>query len=111
MIPPFPSIALIVRACLLGYRPSNSLIGTVIIGSVQLEELILQHKKEPVNLTIELFVSDEHTSYSRAIPAQKHLLCTRHFKKNNLSRVREFRTGASSPKMKRNLEEMEVYEK
>lgn len=57
--------------------------------------------------SIELFVTDEHKSYSQAIPAQKHLLCTTHFKKNKLRRVRELKGEAKSENMKRDLDELE----
>jgi len=56
---------------------------------------------------IELWVSDEHTSYPKAIRPDRHLLCTTHFKKNKLRRVRELRAEAKSESMKRDLDELE----
>ncbi|HET8669076.1 MAG TPA: hypothetical protein VFM05_00170, partial [Candidatus Saccharimonadales bacterium] len=56
---------------------------------------------------IDIFVTDEHKTYPQAIPAQKHLLCTTHFKKNKLRRVKELRAEAKSERMKQDLDELE----
>jgi hypothetical protein len=56
---------------------------------------------------IELWVTDEHTTYPRAISQDRHLLCTTHFKKNKLRRVRELRPEARSETMRRDLDELE----
>ena len=56
---------------------------------------------------IELWVSDEHRSYDQAIPPQRHLLCTAHFKKNKLRRVKELKEEVRSERMKADLEALE----
>jgi len=56
---------------------------------------------------IELWVSDEHSSYEQAIATDRHLLCTTHFKKNKLRRVNELKKEAKSEKMKQDLQELE----
>jgi hypothetical protein len=56
---------------------------------------------------IELWVSDEHKSYCQAIEPSRHLLCTTHFKKNKLRRVRELKQQARSQQMKRDLGQLE----
>src|ERR1051325_5609610 len=56
---------------------------------------------------IETWVSDEHHSYAQAIPPERHWLCTTHFKKNKLRRVRELKQQARSERMQRDLEELE----
>jgi len=56
---------------------------------------------------IETWVSDEHHSYAQAIPQERHWLCTTHFKKNKLRRVRELQQQAHSERMQRDLEELE----
>jgi len=56
---------------------------------------------------IELWVSDEHASYEQAIAVERHWLCTTHFKKNKLRRVRELKQQARSERMQRDLQELE----
>lgn len=56
---------------------------------------------------IDIFVTDEHKTYAQAIPPHKHLLCTTHFKKNKLRRVRELKAEARSERMRRDLDELE----
>lgn len=56
---------------------------------------------------IELWVTDEHKNYPQAIEQSRHLLCTTHFKKNKLRRVRELKLQARSERMRRDLEELE----
>jgi hypothetical protein len=54
------------------------------------------------------WVSDEHRSYARAIRQEQHWLCTTHFKKNKLRRVRELQRQARSRRMQRDLQELEA---
>jgi hypothetical protein len=56
---------------------------------------------------IEFWVSDEHTSYEQAIAPERHWLCTTHFKKNKLRRVKELKQQARSARMQRDLQELE----
>lgn len=56
---------------------------------------------------IQMWVSDEHHSYAQAIPQERHWLCTTHFKKNKLRRVRELKQQARSERMQRDLQELE----
>jgi propanediol dehydratase large subunit len=56
---------------------------------------------------IQLWVSDEHTSYEQAIAPERHWLCTTHFKKNKLRRVKELQQQARSERIKRDLQELE----
>ena len=56
---------------------------------------------------IERWVSDEHRSYAQAIRPERHLLCTTHFLKNKLRRVRELKQQARSEKRQRDLQELE----
>jgi hypothetical protein len=56
---------------------------------------------------VETWVSDEHASYAQAIPPERHWLCTTHFKKNKLRRVRELQQQARSERMQRDLQELE----
>ena len=56
---------------------------------------------------IELWVSDEHRSYDQAIAPDRHLLCTAHFKKAKLRRVKDLKQEVRSEKMKRDLEALE----
>lgn len=56
---------------------------------------------------IERWVSDEHKSYAQAIAQERHFLCTTHFKKNKLRRVRELQQQARSEKMQSDLQELE----
>lgn len=56
---------------------------------------------------IEVWVSDEHHSYEQAISKDRHLLCTAHFKKNKLRRVKELKEEVRSETMKRDLEALE----
>jgi len=56
---------------------------------------------------IELWVSDEHRSYNQAISQQRHLLCTAHFKKSKLRRVKQLKEEVRSERMKKDLEALE----
>lgn len=56
---------------------------------------------------IEIWVSDEHRSYDQAIAPNRHLLCTAHFKKAKLRRVKELKQEVRSEKMKQDLEALE----
>lgn len=56
---------------------------------------------------VEMWVSDEHRSYAQAIRQERHWLCTTHFKKNKLRRVRELQQQARSARMQRDLQELE----
>lgn len=56
---------------------------------------------------IELWVSDEHTSYEQAIAPERHWLCTTHFLKNKLRRIKELKGEARSQRMKQDLETLE----
>jgi hypothetical protein len=56
---------------------------------------------------VEVWVSDEHKSYSQALSPDRHLLCTTHFKKNKLRRIGELKEQARSQRMSRDLEELE----
>lgn len=56
---------------------------------------------------IEMFVTDEHTTYPQDITPERHLLCTTHFKKAKLRRVRELRAAARTERMKCDLDELE----
>jgi hypothetical protein len=56
---------------------------------------------------IDLWVSDEHRSYDQAIAADRHLLCTAHFKRAKLRRVKELKAEVRSERMKRDLEALE----
>ena len=56
---------------------------------------------------IETWVSDEHRSYAQAIPQERHFLCTTHFLKNKLRRVRELQQQAQSERQQRDLQELE----
>jgi len=57
---------------------------------------------------IEAWVSDEHKTYSQALPTDRHLLCTTHFKKNKVRRIGELKEQARSQRMNRDLEELEI---
>ena len=56
---------------------------------------------------IELWVSDEHQSYTEAIAPTRHLLCTAHFKRAKLRRVKELKQQVRSERMKADLEALE----
>jgi hypothetical protein len=56
---------------------------------------------------IQLWVSDEHHSYDQAIAKERHLLCSAHFKKAKLRRVKELKGELRSEKMKSDLEALE----
>jgi len=56
---------------------------------------------------IEVWVSDEHASYEQAIAPERHFLCTTHFLKNKLRRVKELKQQARSKRMQRDLQELE----
>lgn len=56
---------------------------------------------------IGLWVSDEHQSYEQAIAPERHLLCTAHFKRAKLRRVKELYQQVSSERMKQDLEALE----
>jgi hypothetical protein len=56
---------------------------------------------------IELWVSDEHRSYDQAIAKERHLLCTAHFKKAKLRRIKELKEEVRSGRMKADLEALE----
>lgn len=56
---------------------------------------------------IETWISDEHQSYAQAIAPERHWLCTTHFKKNKLRRVKELKQQARSERMQRDLQELE----
>jgi hypothetical protein len=56
---------------------------------------------------IEVWVSDEHHSYDQAISQQRHLLCTAHFKKAKLRRIKELKQQVGSERMKADLEALE----
>lgn len=56
---------------------------------------------------IEDWVSDEHQSYEKAIEKAHHYLCTTHFKKNKLRRIRELQQQAKSTRLQHELEELE----
>jgi Transposase IS66 family len=56
---------------------------------------------------IELWVSDEHTSYTQAIAPERHLLCTAHFKRAKLRRVKELKQQVRSERMMQDLEALE----
>jgi hypothetical protein len=56
---------------------------------------------------IAVWVSDEHTSYEQAIAPERHWLCTTHFLKNKLRRVRELKQQARSARMQRDLRDLE----
>ena len=56
---------------------------------------------------IELWVTDEHQSYDRAIARERHLLCTAHFKKAKLRRIKELKQQVRSEKMTQDLEALE----
>jgi hypothetical protein len=57
---------------------------------------------------IEDWVSDELLTYERVIAQQHHYLCTTHFKKNKLRRVRELQKQAKSKRLQDDLQEMEL---
>jgi hypothetical protein len=57
---------------------------------------------------IETWVSDEHQSYAQAIPQERHWLCTTHFLKNKLRRVRELQPQARSERMQGDAQELEA---
>ena len=56
---------------------------------------------------IELWVTDEHDTYEQAIAQDRHLLCTAHFKRAKLRRVKELRQQVGSERMKQDLEALE----
>lgn len=56
---------------------------------------------------IEIWVSDEHRSYDQAISQERHFLCTTHFKKNKLRRIKELKEEVRSEGMKKDLETLE----
>jgi hypothetical protein len=56
---------------------------------------------------IEIWVSDEHQSYHQAIAPERHLLCTAHFKKAKLRRIKELKDEVRSQRMKADLEALE----
>jgi len=56
---------------------------------------------------IELWVSDEHDTYEQAITPNRHLLCTAHFKRAKLRRVKELKAEVGSERMKQDLEALE----
>lgn len=56
---------------------------------------------------IELWVSDEHQSYNQAIAPSRHLLCTAHFKRAKLRRIKELKDEVRSERMKQDLEVLE----
>jgi hypothetical protein len=56
---------------------------------------------------IELWVSDEHRSYDQAISPERHLLCTAHFKRAKLRRVKELKEEVRSERMRKDLEALE----
>ena len=56
---------------------------------------------------IEVWVSDEHKSYEQAIPKERHLLCTAHFKKSKMRRIKELKEQVRSDRMKADLEALE----
>jgi len=53
------------------------------------------------------WVSDEHQSYEKAIEKPHHYLCTTHFKKNKLRRIRELQRQAKSKRLQQELAEFE----
>ena len=53
---------------------------------------------------IEVWVSDEHTSYGQAIAPERHWLCTTHFLKNKLRRIKELQAEVRSERMRQDLE-------
>jgi hypothetical protein len=53
---------------------------------------------------IEVWVSDEHTSYEQAIAPERHWLCTTHFLKNKLRRIKELQAEVRSERMRQDLE-------
>lgn len=56
---------------------------------------------------IEFWVSDEHTSYEQAIAPERHFLCTTHFLKNKLRRIKELKGEVRSERMQQDLEALE----
>jgi hypothetical protein len=56
---------------------------------------------------IEIWVSDEHRSYNQAIAPDRHLLCTAHFKKAKLRRIKELKDEVRSERMRADLEALE----
>jgi hypothetical protein len=56
---------------------------------------------------IELWVSDEHTSYEQAIAPERHWLCTTHFLKNKLRRIKGLKGEVRSERMRQDLEALE----
>lgn len=56
---------------------------------------------------VEVWVSDEHDSYARAIAPERHLLCAAHFKRAKLRRVKELFEQVRSERMKKDLEVLE----
>jgi hypothetical protein len=57
---------------------------------------------------IEDWVSDEHLTYEAVIAQAHHYLCTTHFKKNKLRRVRELQKQTKSERLRRDLQELEA---
>ncbi|HKQ05102.1 MAG TPA: hypothetical protein VJ464_08230 [Blastocatellia bacterium] len=57
---------------------------------------------------IEDWVSDEHLTYDAVIAQPHHYLCTTHFKKNKLRRVRELQRQTQSARLQRDLQELEA---
>ena len=56
---------------------------------------------------IKFWVSDEHASYEQAIAEGRHFLCTTHFLKNKLRRIKELKGEVRSERMRRDLEALE----
>ncbi len=56
---------------------------------------------------VEVWVSDEHPCYTQAIAPSRHLLCTAHFKRAKLRRIKDLKQQVRSERMKQDLDALE----
>ena len=85
----------------------RQLLEVELIDEVDAQAIAALIKVLEAKYQIGLWVSDEHRSYDQAIPAQRHLLSTTHFKKNKLRRIKELKDEVRSERMKKDLEVLE----